>query len=236
MTSDSVFRNNGCRDRRGAVAFLLGIALAIVCRYYVDLPVAEWCWYRHYGISGHRYSAFVQNLFVLMEVFGTWLGIVLVVGLICELDRFRWSRTVRFLAAVLCAGLTVNAIKLFVVRLRPQGFRFREPDLVLEHNVISFDWAPWASTFRNIENSFPSGHTATAFAACAVLSAFYPQGKRIFLLLALLVGVQRIMVCAHFPSDVIVGAMIGLSVGGACTTFRPLARVCQRKHTAPLEP
>ena len=201
------------------VVLPLGILSAILCRYWIDLTVARWCWTRHYKVFDIEYSKFVRESLVLMEIFGNDIGIVIVAVLIVELDRSRWVRLLRFFTAILLSGLAVNTIKLFVLRRRPQGFRFLNPELVAQHDVLSVDWTPWTSTFKSVEHSFPSGHTATAFAAFAVLSFFYPAGRRIFFTLAVLVGVQRIMVCAHFPSDVIIGALIGLLLGRACASF-----------------
>ena len=60
--------------------------------------------------------------------------------------------------------------------------------------------------------SFPSAHTATAAGLAAALIWLYPQGRLLFTLLAVLVGCQRIVSGAHFPSDVLVGAAAGCLV------------------------
>ena len=191
----------------------LGALATVVCRYWVDLPVARWCWHRHYEVSDHKYSKFIHEMFGFLEGFGDYPGIIVIAALIFALDPHRRIRLFHFCTAILCTSLTINLIKLVIIRRRPQGFRFLNPDLVTQHDVLLIDWTPWASVIKSIDRSFPSGHTATAFAICATLSFFYPEGKRVFFLLAILVGVQRILFCAHFPSDVIVGAMIGLLIG-----------------------
>jgi membrane-associated phospholipid phosphatase len=66
--------------------------------------------------------------------------------------------------------------------------------------------------------SFPSGHTATAFAvAAALLLSLTPGRQRRWalpaLLLAALVGLSRIAVGAHWPVDVLAGAAIGWLCG-----------------------
>jgi membrane-associated phospholipid phosphatase len=70
-------------------------------------------------------------------------------------------------------------------------------------------------------NSFPSGHTATAFAMATVL-VLLMEDKKLqlpFLLLALLVGFSRIYLGQHFLLDVLVGALIGVVCGIGCVCF-----------------
>jgi undecaprenyl-diphosphatase len=63
--------------------------------------------------------------------------------------------------------------------------------------------------------SFPSGHTASSFAAAAVLSRCWPQAKPYFFGLASLVGFSRIYAGAHYPGDVAAGATLGVALAAA---------------------
>lgn len=62
-------------------------------------------------------------------------------------------------------------------------------------------------------SSFPSGHTTFAFMVATVLSNYYPRFRIIFYILAGWVGFERIEDFAHFPSDVIAGAVLGTIIG-----------------------
>lgn len=71
---------------------------------------------------------------------------------------------------------------------------------------------------RTTDASFPSGHTASSFAAATALSVYYPKAAPLSFLLAAGVGVSRVHLGHHFPSDVAVGSVIGL-VTGAVTAW-----------------
>jgi membrane-associated phospholipid phosphatase len=65
--------------------------------------------------------------------------------------------------------------------------------------------------------AFPSGHTLTAFAIASSLYFSAPKGKRSHLLalfgVAALVGLSRIAVGAHWPTDVLAGSGVGMWCG-----------------------
>ncbi len=57
--------------------------------------------------------------------------------------------------------------------------------------------------------SFPSGHTAGAFAVAFVLWFFYPVLFIPGLILAILIGISRMYLGLHYPSDVLAGVLLG---------------------------
>ena len=205
-----------------------GVLVCVFCWYWIDLPVAEWCQKNEIGSISIKELGTGRDFLFLAETFGATLGAIIVTLLILELDWKKRIRLFRYFVAILNTSLIVNVTKLFVIRYRPRGIDFGCPETVTQLNSICINWMPWTSAIKSVEGSFPSGHTAMAFATFVVLAFLYPKGKRIFLFLAIFVGVQRILVSAHFPSDVVAGAMIGLFIGGIWTTFSPFARFCDR--------
>ena len=55
----------------------------------------------------------------------------------------------------------------------------------------------------------PSGHTATVFAMAFIVSVFLPKYRVVIIAFAALVGMGRVMTLHHWPSDVIIGAVLG---------------------------
>ncbi len=59
---------------------------------------------------------------------------------------------------------------------------------------------------------FPSGHTTTAFSLASTLAVTFPALSPLFFILAVLTGISRMYLRAHFTVDVIGGMIVGLVV------------------------
>lgn len=61
--------------------------------------------------------------------------------------------------------------------------------------------------------SFPSGHTMTAFAVWGSLYTGLPLLAGFYLTVAVLIGLSRIFLGLHYPTDVLLGALLGGCLG-----------------------
>ena len=57
--------------------------------------------------------------------------------------------------------------------------------------------------------SFPSGHTSAAFVVATQLAYFYPILTPVLMTWAVLVGMARVVLGVHFPTDTLIGALMG---------------------------
>lgn len=97
------------------------------------------------------------------------------------------------------ALLVTNAIAVLVQRTRPF---LQSGDALYQVNAL----IP-----PPVTASFPSGHTATAF---ALASAVFYANRRLGILAyaaAVIIGFARIAVGVHYPTDVVAGALVGLA-------------------------
>ena len=97
--------------------------------------------------------------------------------------------------SVFLAYVTTGFLKILIGRARP--FVLDAPHFV-----------PW--NFDKTMQSMPSGHTAVSFAALVMIGMLFPRIKWATWTLAIVIGLSRIYVVAHWPSDVIFGAFIGM--------------------------
>ncbi len=63
--------------------------------------------------------------------------------------------------------------------------------------------------------SFPSGHTTAAFSIGIMGSLFFPAASVIFIVIAFAVGISRMYLGVHYPTDVFAGSILG-SVTSVC--------------------
>ena len=98
--------------------------------------------------------------------------------------------------AVGIPSLVVTVVKRLIGRARP---------LRIEGSDIYF--APFG--WRNDYASLPSGHSTTAFAVAVALGALFPRLRVALWIYAGIIAVSRVILTAHYPSDVIAGAVVG---------------------------
>jgi undecaprenyl-diphosphatase len=137
---------------------------------------------------------------------GGWVWVVgALVGYLFRVPR-GWQAVMRLLPCVVGATWIVEyPIKSYFRRRRP----FVE---IVRALVIGKRPGSW---------SFPSGHTASSFASAWALSTVWPRRAPIFLALAATVGFSRVYVGAHYPGDVMSGALCGITLS---ETIRRLVR------------
>lgn len=104
-------------------------------------------------------------------------------------------------------GLTATVVN---IALKPLSGRLR-PDRVAEHVPLERQVRMPAST------SFPSGHAAAAFAFATGVGHLMPQAAVPLRALAALVAYSRVHTGVHYPGDVVVGSLIGITLARITT-------------------
>ncbi|GAA4735340.1 phosphatase PAP2 family protein [Flavisolibacter ginsenosidimutans] len=149
-------------------------------------------------VNGH-YSVEADYFFNWMTFLGEWL--LWVPLFVYALFYKRDFLIAAFVALALCSLITF-LFKQVVFPGQPRPLRLLH-DLARVVPVVKHN---------NYVNSFPSGHTSTAFTT-SLLLAFIVHRKwapYVFPLIAFLVGYSRVYLAQHFVTDVLAGIFVGI--------------------------
>lgn len=152
-----------------------------------------------YYIQEHLRCSFLDFLMPLFGFIqeGGMVWIVISIILIC-FKKTRYCGFAILLAMGIDTLITEFAIKNIVCRVRPCNYN----DLKISIDML---------VSRPDSYGFPSNHSASAFAAATALLVTLKKKRWAILgyILAIAIALSRLYVFVHFPSDVLVGAIVG---------------------------
>lgn len=195
------------RPRRWLAISVVALAFLVVGSFYLDDAARGW-------VASHQ-TAGQRSFMQAVSRYGDWpehvaLGLIML--------AVAWSRAnkswMRIFAAMIVAcamaGIGARVVKIATGRARP-------------HVQVESGWNGPRLSARH--NAFPSGHTAasTAFFATLVFAGWRVGAP--LLLIPGLIAFSRMSVAAHYLSDVVCGALIGLAVAYLVARWirRPIA-------------
>jgi len=185
--------------KKTAICAAITAVIYLVLFFFFDKPIGLWIndnwsgtWITYWGnhISNLANGSYVR------------LGIALCFILILIYDprlKRRWIRSLLYICISVAIAVVIgDGLKYLLGRHRPT--------MLFEQNLygLHFFSTEWAL------NSTPSGHTIRAFSILTALSMLYRRFAVVFISIAILIGVSRVVVTDHYPSDVVFGAFIGV--------------------------
>lgn len=131
-----------------------------------------------------------------------WLLAAIALALHDGESREGWRRGALLALAPTAAGALGELLKILVRRMRP-------PDVGSAYSFRAFSDHPFSS--RGL--GFPSSHAIVAFGAAELLSRMFPRARVIWYAAAVGCAVSRLLAHAHYLSDVVAAAILGIATG-----------------------
>jgi membrane-associated phospholipid phosphatase len=172
--------------------FVVIAAVALICAFYFDASIQHWI--------AHHQNRTVKIFMRNVSRWGDWpehavLGLILL-GVAYFRSNKKWTRVfATMLVACLLAGASARIIKITTGRARPS---VRTESL----------WN--GPRFSSKYHAFPSGHTAASTAFFGTLLFVSWRLGLALLSIPLLIAFSRMYVGAHYFSDVVLAAILGI--------------------------
>ncbi len=181
--------------KKGLWIFIPLVSLVIPALFFFDIPI----WVTLRDMIPREYAYIPEavtnwGIYIFYAIFAALLAVSLL-----RKNRKLTAQCLAYLKAQLIFSFAaVRFLKILLGRARPDhgaGFTF--------------------FSFSSRYNSFPSGHSADAFVSAVFLyyllkNSQYSGGRFLPLIFAFLIALSRVLVSAHYPSDVAAGMAIGI--------------------------
>lgn len=185
--------------KRTAIAAGISGIMYLILFYFFDRTIDLWIhnnWSNTWLFQLGTYISYLANGdFIKL---GIALCFILIIISDSDLEK-RWTRCLLYICISGSVAIIIgDGCKYLLGRYRPI--------MLFEDNLygLHFFSSKWAL------NSTPSGHTVRAFAILTALSLLSRRFTVVFISVAVLIGASRVAVTAHYPSDVLFGAFIGI--------------------------
>lgn len=147
-------------------------------------------------INNNMHVPITDKIMIFISSLGNWGMVWILISFFLIINKkYRKIGVMTFIALLLSTLLGEVLLKHLVHRMRP--FTYVPAVKILIKKPLSY--------------SFPSGHTASSFAAAGILVRYFKKYSIIILSLALLIAYSRLYLYVHYPSDVLAGIILGLA-------------------------
>ena len=195
------------RPRAGATAAgaILAVAAIVAAMLWLDARVIA-------GVG--RLPSWLVRGFDELTDFGKSVWFLWPIGTLLLAIAIGSARELRKLTRVALAALAVRLTFVFiaiglpglVVTILKRLIGRARPLVSGDGDVWLFKPLVWRSDYAGM----PSGHGTTAFAAAVAIGAVWPWTRPLMWTYAVLIALSRVVVTAHYPSDVIASAAVGI--------------------------
>jgi membrane-associated phospholipid phosphatase len=181
--------------RRAIVRDVLIAIVLFALSFFADGWVAEHVRY------GRVYETDWGRMLRTFGYLPFWLLAAIALALNDRESREWWRRAALLAGAPTAAGIVGELLKITVRRMRP-------PEDGSAYSFRAFSDHPFSS--RGF--GFPSSHAVVAFGAAAILARLFPRAKVVWYAAAVGCAVSRLLAHAHYLSDVVAAAIIGIAI------------------------
>lgn len=186
--------------KRSIFAIISLLIVYAICFNFLDL---QWAIYFHYRYADTPVQQFCTVIgLILKPTYWLVLAVIAtVIGFILKNKEGNTGRSLLFFGlSLIVAYIICGVIKVVLGRYRPIEF--------FEHAKYGFHWL----SLKHNSMSSPSGHATMAYAGLFALTKIIKcrWATIVLLLIATLIALSRLIAGAHYASDVIFGAYVGL--------------------------